>query len=1091
MLFVNLLVVALMGSVVGLSTRYFSPQELQDRFGFGQKLYALGDYEKALPHFEAVLATENNITIDVDEVTVTLDEFILPVRVAATYQLGNTHNKLGQDKLRRSGFLRAEGKEDQADQRYEEALEEFKTSLSYFAEISTGETIDERTRVMAQFQTLETNYKLRQYEQVIVEGERLLERFPNSVYETAAHYNIGWSYYELGKFEKAIDNFKQVITLSPRGSLTDRSYFQIAESYGKLESFDQSLNYLDRLIRRYDFSAMSEKELIEMASMKLKGLVEETSRELVAKAQLKRGDIFAQRGEVDNALAAYAVVPEKYPMEIALVQNAYIRSAELVSRERGVDAALIAYQNAIENVDDKRFQARTQLTIARLLFEKESFAAAAEQYNIFLEAYGDVATRIGFSEDKVLFRISQCHQALMRSHLVEERANEAQDSFLSAMKLYERILNEHADSELLPDVFFSRGYALQLQKDERASEDYARMVADYPEHPAAPNALLQLARIDLEAGNYAKAGSVYQRLIETYPESTPVNPARMELGLCFKNTGDLSKAIASFESIDSEWNQWAKVQAELADLYVRSGDQAGAKDVLSKALASVEEDDVLSGQLRYVKSRIHFTDKEYREAIAGFSDVLKLPVRENIYNGSLLSRGSAYYELAKELDARGDTARARGEYESSLSDMKALLERNPAANIKDSAFRTLGAGMIRLQREDEAVEYYKELIASSEDPQQQATFQMLLMELYFDQQKFEQSEVFARELLEMDFKDDNSAGYYRKERAYSLIGNALIQKKNFVEASKVFAEGLAKYPQSGESANLAFSKAFSDFNRGEYEGAAKGFAFYVDQFSTDRNAVHGQYYLSHSYQMLTNFDRAATEFAKLTEQFPRSNYVEEALFLVGENFYNKRDFALAAEAYQALLDRFPSGKFGDSALYAKAWCEFEQEDMEGGVATMGNLVSDFPRSEFAAKAQFTIGDYHYNNRKYNEALNAYSVLINNYPSAPETQRAEALVEELSEIEASLEYAQVMAQFEAKEYNRAIQGFKEIIEKYPDTYTQLAAYCNLGLTYEILRQWPEAVENYDQTLTRGQDDIENSDVVNFARLHRDWIVENRL
>ena len=62
----NLLVVALMGSVMGLSTRYFSPQELQDRFGFGQKLYALGDYEKALPHFEAVLATQNNATIDVD-----------------------------------------------------------------------------------------------------------------------------------------------------------------------------------------------------------------------------------------------------------------------------------------------------------------------------------------------------------------------------------------------------------------------------------------------------------------------------------------------------------------------------------------------------------------------------------------------------------------------------------------------------------------------------------------------------------------------------------------------------------------------------------------------------------------------------------------------------------------------------------------------------------------------------------------------------------------------------------------------------------------------------------------------------------------
>ena len=351
MLAVKLLVIAVISAAAGLTTRYFSPQELQDRFVDGQKLYALGDYEKAIPHFEAVLATQNNATINVDQVTVTLDDFILPVRVAATYQLGNTLNKLGQDKLRRAGFLRAEGKDEQADQRYEEALADFKTSLAYFAEISSRPDVDERTRVMAQFQTLETNYKLKEYEQVINEGERLLQRFPNSVYETAAYYNIGWSLFELEQYEKAIENFKQVITLSPRGSHSDRSYFQIAESYDKLKQYDQSLNYLDRLIRRYDFSAMSEKELIEMASQKLKGLVEETSRELVAKAQLKRGDILAERGDIDAALAAYAVVPEKYPTENALVQSAYIRAAELLYKARGTGAALVAHQNEIEKDD--------------------------------------------------------------------------------------------------------------------------------------------------------------------------------------------------------------------------------------------------------------------------------------------------------------------------------------------------------------------------------------------------------------------------------------------------------------------------------------------------------------------------------------------------------------------------------------------------------------------------------------------------------------------------------------------------------------------------------------------------------------------
>ena len=92
---INILLVAVVAGVAGLSTQYFSPQELQDRFEQGQKLYALGNYEKAIPHFEAILSTQSNVTIDVEQVEVTVDEFILPVRVAGTYQLANTYNKLG------------------------------------------------------------------------------------------------------------------------------------------------------------------------------------------------------------------------------------------------------------------------------------------------------------------------------------------------------------------------------------------------------------------------------------------------------------------------------------------------------------------------------------------------------------------------------------------------------------------------------------------------------------------------------------------------------------------------------------------------------------------------------------------------------------------------------------------------------------------------------------------------------------------------------------------------------------------------------------------------------------------------------------
>ena len=164
----------------------------------------------------------------------------------------------------------------------------------------------------------------------------------------------------------------------------------------------------------------------------------------------------------------------------------------------------------------------------------------------------------------------------------------------------------------------------------------------------------------------------------------------------------------------------------------------------------------------------------------------------HILEGSLLARGGAYYEVAKQQDATGDTARARISYEASLDDMKDLLESDPAPQIKDSAFRTLGAGMIRLGRQDEAASYYQELIAASDDPQEQATCSMLLTELYYDQQDFVQAEKFARQLLAMDFADDNEAGYYRKERAYSIIGNAQMQQQKYQEAAQPFAQGLRR-----------------------------------------------------------------------------------------------------------------------------------------------------------------------------------------------------------------------------------------------------------------------------------------------------------
>ncbi|HJP29733.1 MAG TPA: tetratricopeptide repeat protein [Candidatus Latescibacteria bacterium] len=1090
MILAKLLTIAILGTAMSLSTRFFSPVELQDRFEEGQKLYALADYEKAAERYQVILETESNVMINVEEVQVAVDEFILPVRVAATYQLGNTYNKLGLEKLQRSSYLRSEKKDVEAEERYQDALSDLKTSLGFFKQLAENGQVEERTRVMAQYQMIQTSYQLKSYEQVIEEGNALLETFPHSVYEAATYYDMAWSNFELEDFDRAIADFEQVLTLAPRGSNADRSLFQIAESYGRLGQTDQALTYLDRLIGRYDFAHMSEEDLIEMTTLKLKGVVKETARELVAKSHLKKGDIYAEAGNIDAALAAYAVVPLEYAAEPALVQNSYIRAAELIQKERGAQAAIASYKNAIEEVEDKVFQARTQLTVALMLYDEGQYLKAAEEYEIYLSAYPDVTARVGFGTDKVWFRVAQCHQEHARAVRGENEA-EATASIDKALGLHEQVLEEYGSSELIPDVLFNAGFANQLKgQDAEALPYYQRLVERYPEHPASVNGLLQLARIEYAAARYRPAVAIYERFVQQHPESELGNTAQMELGLAHKVLKEPDLAIAAYLQVAEAWGQWPSVQVDLAELYIGRGDYDEAKVALGQALARVE-DSTLRSQIHYTSARVGFAQDDFELAIREWSQALAASPPPQIQQSSLLARGGAYYEVAKQRDASGDTTAARNYYEASLTDMKALLERDPTPQIKDSAFRTLGACMIRLQRADEAATYYRELISASDDRQEQATFQMLLTELYYDQQNFAQAESFARELLAIDFEDDNSAGYYRKERAYSIIGNALLQQQKYEAAGEAFAEGLKRYPNSGESGNLNFSLGFAHVSGGDYEAAVRVFREFVEAYPDNFNRVHGQYYLAHGLQALTQFKDAAAAFEELAERHPRSQYTEEALFLVGENNYNEQDYATAVEAYQRLQAKYPDGTYSGSAQYALAWSFVEQELMDEAVAAMRTLVARYPRSEFASRAQFTIGDHYYNAQAYEEAMTAYQHVVDDYPESGEAGRAASLISELQEIQASFDYNQAMSLLEGKQYQEAITGLQAIIEKYPGTYTELAAYCNLGLAYEILREWQEAVDNYRVVAERGGDQPENADVVRFAQMHSDWIVENRL
>lgn len=1053
--------------------------EIKTRFDLAQTYYAAKDYDNGVTLFSGIADTPNRAILNVDTVTVAIDDLVLPVRIAARYQVGNSLRNVGLDLLARSESAFADGDTATARTRRLKAVEALRQARERFTTIVQDERAPENVRVMSQYQVIRAAFALEDYQAVVRDVERLLALFPGNSYEEAALYDLGWAYFRMGESTKTIESFHRVLRLSQDAVRIDRALFQIGEAYLGLDSLREARAWYQRLVDKYDFSAFSEKDLLAMQTAKIRGVVQETTRELVAKAQIKIGDTYAQSQEVDAAIAAYQLVPERYPQEQDLVEQSYTRLAALVLQVRGLDAGIREYEQAIRRSERKEFQATAQLQIARLLYEAGRYEGAADAYQVYWLGYSNVARIVGFTRDKVLFKLGECHRQL-GTELAATEPVKAREVLARALGEYDSTLT-YAGTALAADAIFGRGAALLAAgQSDSARIEFERVVDAFPAHPAVPMALFQIARLQHAAGQLPEAAIAYQRVLQVHPETSLADETHMELGVVYKALNQADAALLQYQQVSRGSPNWVKVQVEIGDLLTGAGRYAEAQERLSEALGEAAGDPEALGALLYLRGRIAYSQNRYAEAVPAFTEALNISPGEQVASSARFLRALSSYHLGKLADAAGDSA-AGGEYcRRVLSDLELVLEEGITPKMRNVAYRTLGTAATRLGRADQTARYYSELIARTETPEERASFLLMLTELYYDQGRFEETSASAQRLIAERFEDNDELGYYLKERAYSVLASAELQRQQYEPALAAATKGLEEYPHSGESPSLAFAIGLSQYFLKDYPAAAASFERYVGRFPADARAVEGMYYAGQCWQIIGNYQVAAEHFLRVVHTFPRSAYVPEALFLAGENLYNAYQFEQALQAYNRILEEFPTAEYADDAAYSSAWALFELKRMDEGVARMELLVKRYPESMHAPKAQFTVGDYYYNIREYQKAKDAYGALVTRSPSSAEAPRARALVVELDEQIANQIYEEAVARYQAQDFRGAVAGFERIEAEYPQTPTALAALSNMGVALEELGEHSRAEAAYHEVLTRAGEDPAQQAVVEFAK-----------
>ncbi len=1092
-----------------------TPDQMVADFNAAQKFYTSGAYDQAIEKYAEVGNVESRF-VDEDKVVVNFGDMQFRIKDATLYQSGNSYSKMAGEELRKASETQ---NEDEKEKNNRLALEYVSKATEYFnntQEVSTNEEL----KVLAQKKIIDTWYLIYNHNKVIEEGRKLIEKYPESIYVQDALYNIGWAYYDTQKYDDSIITFNELITRFPTGTKSDRALFQIGESYFDQSNYSEAAPYYLRLVNKMRINELTDLEIQKIQRDKLAGLTDETALDLAAKAALKVGACFANSGQYDEAATTYKRIATLFRYDKTLIYEAYNRLSNMYFDKGDFDASIQAYRDAIDEVPDKIIAAKAQVLIAQRYFdgfeEQKFYESAINEYNNYIVSYSDVAFRAGFDLDEAFFALARSYYELGVQMLKNKQEDLGQENLEQAINTYLRLFKEFPSTTLTERVYFYLAMAYQetdtSENLNTSIETYNKLLEEFNQTLYKEYCYVKLARAFKSLKEYDTAISYFNKFVEEFPESQQLDSVWFEIGITVFEKGD---AIGSVEYLLKVSRKNKKLFTTARLLSIQELTSSGRdSDVIETVTYAVEDPDAIESeyrlsQLYLMRGNSYKTLNNFEAAIADYTMAYDLNQPETRQIASV-QRAGVYIE--QEQFARAE------------SDLRELMK-SDNENIRRSAQLRLAIISVRQGKSAQAINTYLDLYNTTDDPEEKLGFLRNLIQLNATSDNWTGLEKYADMMINSEMAEGKKPlgqNFFYKEEAYYFLGNAYeTQAKNnenialenpiTPEAIRKYElsvyyllQGFDKFPDSYFSSDMLLKVGVMYLTKlntlsDALDLAALYFGKYITNFPDTPNTEMAHYYLGFCYYNGRRFNDAINTFMSFARKYPNSEFTPEAVFYYSDGYYNVGNLEECIKGFDNMIQRYPRHNKAAEALYTKAWAYLDLESEDDAIATFQTLVDRYPKSEFASTALFSIADYFYNIQSYEEAILNYQRVLDEFPDTDVAEKVPETLKDLNETVAYIEYekgweifSQAQDTKELALYEQALEIFKKISGEYPETESGIGAFSNMGICFEALGRWQNAIEAYDNVMLIYEEGGNVSDeAFNFASMHKNYIIANRL
>lgn len=834
------------------------------------------------------------------------------------------------------------------------------------------------------------------------------------------------SLYQQKKWTPVISNTEELLKIAPKSEFANRAKLLSALSYYELKQYKSAISCLDQI-----FSAKDSQYL--------------------AQAYLLLADCQFKLGNTQDAKKNYNIVISEFKKS-DLACTALFRFGTIVYQEKSYEKATQLFSNLIATYPQSTFVEESSLYLGRCYLNLKSYNKA----------------------EAIFSKLTASKTIGCKATIWLAKTYSRQNQYDKAADILKNGMDKFTESVDYPSLVFNYGELLMIQnKYDEATDIFYQALKFFKDGKLAADSTRLIAFALNRKKSFTESLKVCDDFLEKFKTNTHVSDVKFLKAedLYFLDKYDEAKVI--YQKF-IPWNggnkqRYANESAfRLAEICIKQKDYKQALDNLSIVLNEPPSDPFFE-QLYYLAGYCAFKTKNYEKSILFFKQFMTEHPKDKNMDAVLIYSAISYAELSNNTAAVPLLDKLVNEYPDSFYLDQAYMELGKyyystnaftkaqnnfefvAENFKDGKFAPHAKyylGWVALGNSDyqKAVSRFDSVANDYPDHNlaPDALFQKAL--ILIKQGKFNEAEPELKTFMSKYKTNLDEATFY-----YAV---SVARRGDAKESNRLFEIFLKDYPNSKLKGETLYEMAWNARALNQSELAKEYYQKYVESEKSDDKQKAILFELAELEYDTKNYIRSIEILNKLLSGNLDASLKEKVLYRKGWCYMEKNQPYEAMNVFENLINEYPNSDFvsiagyqaGEKRLadkeYESAYSDFKKaSEMSANVnsqareqillrlgetqtltdrwidadKTFKGFISNYPNSKFYYRAKMWSGWTLENLKRYQEAIEQYSAVVNTKQNNSITARSQFQIGE--------------CYFSMKQFDNAIIAFVKVETDY--------------------------------------------------------------